>query len=513
MNVVVTPEDKNDIHLGKAVIHDLREIVDKTKLLRTDGARTAISIITASTNGSNVQNEKKKVLLAKKKGLPVKRISGGKIAASLKDRLTCCCRYHVEAKSLFLKCMEFRKKHIHPQLSEEEKNKFPVYEHLTDIAVATLCGKDTTHDCFNKACLDRKCTECGVRLLDFSDQELSDHPEAPTVSWKEYEYITVHNKRKLTLVRKCSKPSEMFAHFKHVLDHFAGHQFRAYWQNAQLKSLKENLPQNNCIVIHDYSENYACKERVEVQTTYFQRTEVTIHVSIIYRHSVLELDGVESFPDDPCIVTEHFFVISSDEKHDQCFTSKVQSLVKEYLDSISYNVNVFHEFTDDCPVQYKSRNCFECVNGNYNMCTNNAIGRKEVVPIRPDDKGTIDDDENDNEYTMSDLIVEGTVLALYTDEENAEFYLLRASSCPEKLRTSEVDDWGVSFEKNHKIIRGQYFKSDLNRSELSYKLIRRKKDNCTRGICNLYFTTVKSEFSICTYSSRNRASGHTICTR
>ncbi|CAC5405675.1 unnamed protein product [Mytilus coruscus] len=66
MNVVVTPEDKNDIHLGKAVIHDLREIVDKTKLLRTDGARTAISIITASTNGSNVQNEKKKVLLGKK---------------------------------------------------------------------------------------------------------------------------------------------------------------------------------------------------------------------------------------------------------------------------------------------------------------------------------------------------------------------------------------------------------------------------------------------------------------
>ncbi|CAC5375357.1 unnamed protein product [Mytilus coruscus] len=111
------------------------------------------------------------------------------------------------------------------------------------------------------------------------------------------------------------------------------------------------------------------------------------------------------------------------------------------------------------------------------MCTKNvnAIGRKEIVPIRPDDKGTIDDDENDNEYTMSDLIVEGTVLALYTDEENAEFYSLRASSCPEKLRTSEVDDWGVSLKKNTKIIRGQYFKSDLNGSELSYKLIRRKK--------------------------------------
>ncbi|CAC5425714.1 unnamed protein product [Mytilus coruscus] len=351
-------------------------------------------------------------------------------------------------------CMEFRKKHIHPQLSEEEKNKFPVYEHLTDIAVATLCGKDTTNDCFNKACLDRKCTECGVRLLDFSDQELSDHPEVPTVSWEKYEYITVHNKRNLTLVRKCSKPSEMFAHFKHVLDHFAGHQFRAYWQNAQLKSLKENLPQNNCIVIHDYSENYACKERVDVQSTYFQRTEVTIHVSIIYRHSVLELDGVESFPDDPCIVTEHFFIISSDEKHDQCLTNTInRDSVKAYkpIPGIRSLHQVLNSEPEKLTVRYMScYSCEECVNGNYNMCTNNAIVCKEVVPIRPDDKGTIDDDENDNEYTMSDLIVEGTVLALYTDEENAEFYLLRASSCPEKLRTSEVDDWGVSFRKKNK---------------------------------------------------------------
>ncbi|CAC5401985.1 unnamed protein product [Mytilus coruscus] len=453
INVVVTPEDKNDIHLGKAVIHNLREIVDKTKLLRTDGARTAISIITASTNGSNIQNEKKKVLLGKKIGLPVKRISGGKNvrakilsseescwkyiqrktrknaisheikkiaydfwlhpdnsrpspnktdikrvriapkqfskhtihildktqteifhefkikypevsmnqrtferlkpffvrAASPKDRLTCCCRYHIEAKSLFLKCMEFRKKHIQPQLSEKRKNKFPVYEHLTDIWLLLV--------------------------------------------WQKTQQMTV-----------LIKPV-----------------------------LIENAPNVVCAYLISPIRNLVTTQRLQL-------------------HSVLEL-GVESFPDDPCIVTEHFFVISSDEKHDQCFT-KPEKLTVRYMSCYS---------------------CEECVNGNYNICTNNAIGRKEVVPIRPDDKGTIDDDENDNEYTMSDLIVEGTVLALYTEKENAEFYLLRASSCPEKLRTSEVDDWGVSFRKNTKIIRGQYFKSDLNRSKLSYKLIRRKK--------------------------------------
>jgi hypothetical protein len=63
---------------------------------------------------------------------------------------------------------------------------------------------------------------------------------------------------------------------------------------------------------------------------------VSIHVSVIYWHVILEVDGVESLPDIPFIVTEHFFVISPDDKHDQFFTVKVQNLTQDYLDSIRY---------------------------------------------------------------------------------------------------------------------------------------------------------------------------------
>ena len=73
---------------------------------------------------------------------------------------------------------------------------------------------------------------------------------------------------------------------------------------------------------------------------------MSIHVSVIYRHAILEVDGVESLPDIPFIVTEHFFVISPDDKHDQLFTEKVQTLIRDYLDSIQYNVKVIHEFTN-----------------------------------------------------------------------------------------------------------------------------------------------------------------------
>ena len=93
--------------------------------------------------------------------------------------------------------------------------------------------------------------------------------DAPDVSWERYEYISIGSKKKLTVVRKCTKPGIMFIYFKELLYKFAGHQFRAQWQNEQLSSLRDH-----CVVIHDYSENYGCKEKFELKQTYFQHTSV-----------------------------------------------------------------------------------------------------------------------------------------------------------------------------------------------------------------------------------------------
>jgi hypothetical protein len=78
LNFVVSPEDKTYTQLGNAVINDIRELVDQTKNSKSDCARTTLSVIAASTSGLNVQKEHKKSLLAKKIGLPLKRLSTGK---------------------------------------------------------------------------------------------------------------------------------------------------------------------------------------------------------------------------------------------------------------------------------------------------------------------------------------------------------------------------------------------------------------------------------------------------
>lgn len=195
----------------------------------------------------------------------------------------------------------------------------------------------------------------------FSNPELSKADDVPDLKWKKFEYIdnkTKHGmKKKLTLVDKTTKPGEMIDNVRKVLQFFPGHNFRAKWQTDQLKNIIENLPENECVTVHDFSENYRCTDRVEIQSSYFQRTEVSIHVTLIYRHSLLDVDEESSTPDDPNIVCEHFYVISPDDKHDQHFVHHVQTFISHYLQSINYSVTTMHEFCDGCQSQYKSRNC------------------------------------------------------------------------------------------------------------------------------------------------------------
>ena len=98
-------------------------------------------------------------------------------------------------------------------------------------------------------------------------------------------------RRKLTLTKQVTKPGHLYEYFLKCLGTFANHQFSATWQYNQFKTLKENLPLNHVICIHDHSENYRCGEKKELQADYFQRKEVSLHVSIVHRHATLEKDA------------------------------------------------------------------------------------------------------------------------------------------------------------------------------------------------------------------------------
>ena len=126
-----------------------------------------------------------------------------------------------------------------------------------------------------------------------------------------------------------------------------------------LDSLVANLPLNDVICVHDFSENYICRSQDEIQSQYFDPNKVSIHVSILYHHADPQLDGKESTEVNPCIIKEHIFALSDDTTQDYHFVHHVQSLIVHYLrNQLHLTVNKIHEFTDGCAGQYKSKHTF-----------------------------------------------------------------------------------------------------------------------------------------------------------
>ena len=66
-----------------------------------------------------------------------------------KDRMTCCCRIFVETKMLFKRCMDFRRRLFKTQnLSEDDKSRSSIYNHLQDVVNETLCTKGPNNSIF-----------------------------------------------------------------------------------------------------------------------------------------------------------------------------------------------------------------------------------------------------------------------------------------------------------------------------------------------------------------------------
>ncbi|CAC5423669.1 unnamed protein product [Mytilus coruscus] len=146
---------------------------------------------------------------------------------------------------------------------------------------------------------------------------------------------------------------------------------------------------------------------------------------------------------------------------------------------------------DDANLTLRYLSCYSCENclvGTYKDCIHNSIGSKATIPIvvennRTRYSGPAESTEN---YEMEDLIPLGTILAVYTDEADSNYDLFKADACPETLKKDITDDWGVTYIKGSKVVRGLYF--DQTKKLLSYKLLDKETFHHFHCICYLHFT-------------------------
>ena len=169
---------------------------------------------------------------------------------------------------------------------------------------------------------------------------------APLIKWRKFEYVVTgvnednSDKRKLKLVDKLTSPGEMFVYLKKLVETYPSHQFRANWQNQQLRDLVENLPVGHAVAVHDYSENYSCTMQDQIQSLYFSQVQASIHITILHHHALLNVDGIQSTDENSHVITEHIFVISPDSKHDHHSVHSARKLMNGYLDEIGGKMSI-----------------------------------------------------------------------------------------------------------------------------------------------------------------------------
>ena len=280
------------------------------------------------------------------------------VSARKQDRKTCLCRKHVELRMVLRSCAKFRSAcHSNGSINQEL---YPPLDSVTKTVNTTLCPNMEN----NIQCLSRNCQNCGVYNLALSPVELDFSENAPLVKWQCYGYVEVGEKedgekiKKLTLVNKETKPGELYNYLKDLIRDYPYHDFMAHWQKEQYDILRQTLPLGHVLCVHDYSENYQCSYQNEIQSLYFSKSEASLHVTVLFRHSTLEYDGEESTKEKPVIVKEHIFCILDDKTHDNYAVHQIRCKIDDYLkNTAKTNVKLMHEFCDGCSAQYKSRHC------------------------------------------------------------------------------------------------------------------------------------------------------------
>ena len=151
------------------------------------------------------------------------------------------------------------------------------------------------------------------------------------------------------LVHNALPADEFIKELREKLDKITSHSYIAKSQAKYLPDLKDNLKENEAIVLGDFAENYQFLIQDEVQGYHWSKKYCLLHPIVIYCKSGTEL------------TEKSLCVISEDIDHDVSFIYKVLDATITYLKTeLALDIQHIHYFSDGCVGQYK--NCKHFIN-------------------------------------------------------------------------------------------------------------------------------------------------------
>ncbi|CAH2016208.1 unnamed protein product [Acanthoscelides obtectus] len=149
--------------------------------------------------------------------------------------------------------------------------------------------------------------------------------------------------------------SDLLTKFEDRLPLFLAHEGRIFHQYKAIKTLKQNMTNEEILIHCDFSENYNLKYAEEVQSYHFggSRQQITLHTVVIYSRAHENDLKVDSF----CTLSESL------EHGPGAIWAHLFPLIKLYIDN---RVKLLHFLSDSPSTQYRNKKMFAFItNGIY----------------------------------------------------------------------------------------------------------------------------------------------------
>lgn len=286
-----------------------------------------------------------------------------------KDRNVCCCRYHVEVLFLLEALNAFRDPNSgghfvvhcdcecavcgfgnggHCKAGESR------FAGVTALWESLLCLKSEDAEFHRPECLLGACSNCGVLFMKLCPRERVDMPGV-TITWKQFHYEVIGStedgrpKKRIKEISRTTSFSEFLDFFRPTVQRFIWHNFEARWQVDQAKLLRQCLQRGTILTHIDFAENYTFQVQNEIQSLYFNSTQMTILVQVTY-YTTAALDDAN---DTVQLVRETHYYLSDDRTHDTLFAQHCLMSHWRWFTSTKFTPHTHHVFSDGCAGQFK----------------------------------------------------------------------------------------------------------------------------------------------------------------
>ncbi|CAM6084857.1 unnamed protein product [Calypogeia fissa] len=328
---------------------------------------------------------------------------------TMKDRMVCCCKYHVEMDMLKDTLNKFRRHHHRTDNCECDYSICPTDTASSEVTSCAggksfitsvrgwmegaVCAKPVEQEWHQKDCIYGLCESCGVQNLEWCPFEL-DEKEKNEVDWDTFEYVELDEKaqakreqkkgiaeaaKKTVTRQRLVHKRTSFPNFKlqveQTMKTFLIHNFTAQWQVEQSKLCLKSFPRGVIVSSIDFSKNYTFKQQNKIQTQHWDNKQITLLIHVTYRHRA-DVESEEAAmgrsigmaQDDTGsrdIIADYHFYISDDNQHDTLMVQHCLDSHARWMKEQAITFNQHWVWSDGAASQFKSCRPFYYVSRYY----------------------------------------------------------------------------------------------------------------------------------------------------